>query len=169
MSDPAARSATPELARFAVADAPAVNAVALAAWSEYRAHVADFSRTAAVAAGLASLAGPVELTVARLGGELVGVVGYVPPRGARESLFPADWALIRMLSVAPAARGRGIGRALTEACLAAARRDGAETIGLHTSPVMAAALALYRSMGFVLERQIPDRNGIPYALYARRP
>jgi hypothetical protein len=46
-----------------------------------------------------------------------------------------------------------------------ARRDGAQTIGLHTSPVMSIALPMYLRMGFVHFRDIPNRNGLPYAVY----
>jgi hypothetical protein len=39
------------------------------------------------------------------------------------------------------------------------------TIGLHTTPVMRSALDLYLRMGFVLQKAIPDRFGVPYAVY----
>ena len=70
-----------------------------------------------------------------------------------------------MLVVDPAARGRGLGRRLTEECVARARRDGGGVIALHTSPAMAAALDLYLKMGFELKRPLPDRFGVPYGLY----
>jgi ribosomal protein S18 acetylase RimI-like enzyme len=70
-----------------------------------------------------------------------------------------------MLVVDPAARGTGIGRQLTEACIDRARRDGARLIALHTSPAMVVALAMYLKMGFVLERRVPDRFGVTYGVY----
>jgi ribosomal protein S18 acetylase RimI-like enzyme len=73
-----------------------------------------------------------------------------------------------MLVVDPRARGKGIGRSLTEACIERARRDGASAISLHTSPAMEAALALYLKMGFELERPVPDRFGVPYGVYLLR-
>lgn len=72
-----------------------------------------------------------------------------------------------MLVVDPAARGQGIGRRLTEACLDRGRRDGAEVIALHTSPAMDVALGLYLRMGFRLEKKVPDRFGVPYAVYLK--
>jgi ribosomal protein S18 acetylase RimI-like enzyme len=70
-----------------------------------------------------------------------------------------------MLVVAPQARGQGLGRSLTQACIDRARRDDAAAIALHTSPAMAVALALYLRMGFRLERRVPDRFGVPYGVY----
>ncbi len=117
-------------------------------------------------AGIASLASELELIVALEAGELVGLVGYAPPGAKREPLFPPEWGLVRLLSVRPAARGRGVGRGLTLECIARARRDGASVLGLHTSPAMKVALPLYQRLGFVLERSIPDRFGVPYAIYS---
>jgi ribosomal protein S18 acetylase RimI-like enzyme len=45
-------------------------------------------------------------------------------------------------------RGRGYGRATMLACLDAARKLGAETVGLHVFGHNAAARALYASLGF---------------------
>jgi ribosomal protein S18 acetylase RimI-like enzyme len=58
-------------------------------------------------------------------------------------------ANIRMLGVDPAARGRGAGRALLEACIAEARAQGKGAVTLHTTADMLAALRLYTSAGFV--------------------
>ncbi len=63
-------------------------------------------------------------------------------------------AHIRMVGVDPAARGRGIGRALMEACLAEARARGKTLVTLHTTKWMTAAQRMYESMGFV---RGPDR------------
>lgn len=65
-----------------------------------------------------------------------------------EGDLPADRANVRMLGVAPAARGRGAGRALMEGCLAEARENGKLEMTLKTTPRMEAAVALYESMGF---------------------
>jgi ribosomal protein S18 acetylase RimI-like enzyme len=70
-----------------------------------------------------------------------------------------------MLVVEPAARGRGIGRRLTEACITRAKCDGASVIALHTSPAMQVALAMYLKMGFELQRHVPDRFGVSYGVY----
>jgi ribosomal protein S18 acetylase RimI-like enzyme len=70
-----------------------------------------------------------------------------------------------MLVVDPAARGRGVGRALMEECCRRARRDGSRVLALHTSPIMTAALAMYRKMGFVFQRDAPPISGVPSAVY----
>ncbi len=147
------------------ADGDAINAVALAAWREYATVFDTWDRLAGRLGSLAELAGELELIVGELDGTVAGVVGYAPPGAPREPMFPNDWGIVRLLSVAPAARGRGLGRRLSEECIRRARRDGATAIGLHTSPAMTVALPLYLRLGFVLERAIPDRNGVPYALY----
>ena len=73
-----------------------------------------------------------------------------------------------MLVVDPAARGRGLGRMLTEECMRRARRDGAEMIALHTSPIMQVALAMYLRLGFVPLRDSPPIFGVPYRIYLKR-
>jgi ribosomal protein S18 acetylase RimI-like enzyme len=47
------------------------------------------------------------------------------------------------------ARGRGIGEALTWACLESAREAGAPYVGLTSNPSRVAANRLYQKMGFV--------------------
>ena len=54
----------------------------------------------------------------------------------------------RMLATAPAAQGRGVGEALTEACVARARRESAPGVALHTTDMMQAAQRLYRRLDF---------------------
>ena len=52
------------------------------------------------------------------------------------------------LYVKPARRGRGLGRALMEAALGAARERGAHTMDLGTDETDTAARRLYESLGF---------------------
>lgn len=63
--------------------------------------------------------------------------------------------MIRVLAIAPAARGHGIARALTDECLRRARSDGAPAVGLRTAEAMTAARALYESVGFTVQREFP--------------
>ncbi len=150
------------------ADADAVNQVALAAFAEYRPAVADWEGLAAAVARTADLAAAGELIVAEGAGAVLGAVVYLGPGRDKPAIFRPEWSAIRMLVVDPAARGRGVGRALTEACVRRAERDGAELVALHTSPVMGVALAMYLRMGFVLEREAPPARGLPYAVYVKR-
>src|ERR1700744_1589699 len=153
------------LREFRADDAAAVNRVALAAWDQYREVFSDWARSEAIFANVARLADKAELLVAEKEGSIVGCVLYVSPGREREAIYESTWSIIRALSVHPGARGQGIGRRLSEACIERARRDGAKVIGVHTSPGMRVALPLYLRLGFVHYRDIPDRNGLPYAVY----
>ncbi|WP_211103959.1 GNAT family N-acetyltransferase [Skermanella pratensis] len=77
--------------------------------------------------------------LARQDGEAVGVVGLAPSAGGCE---------MRRLYVRDDRRGDGLGRRLCEAALDEARRRGYTGMHLETLPSMAAAQALYRSLGF---------------------
>ncbi len=82
-------------------------------------------------------------------GELLGGVTYVsgPNDPYSEELTEGE-AGMRMLAVDPARHGRGVGRALTEACIECARSDGRRRLVLHTGDWMPAAKHLYESLGF---------------------
>lgn len=66
---------------------------------------------------------------------------------------------VKRLYVAPSARGLGLGRALIEALAAEAQRLGYSEMKLDTLPEMAAAIALYRKLGFA---PIPPYGSHPY-------
>jgi ribosomal protein S18 acetylase RimI-like enzyme len=57
-------------------------------------------------------------------------------------------AHIRMLGVAPEARGRGIGPALMAACEARARTAAKDIMRLHTTPKMTTAQRMYATLGY---------------------
>ena len=82
-------------------------------------------------------------------GELLGGVTYVsgPDDPYSEELAEGE-AGMRMLAVDPQCHGRGVGRALTEACISRARTDGRVRFVLHTGDWMASAKHLYESIGF---------------------
>jgi len=68
--------------------------------------------------------------------------------------LPPDEAEIRMLGVDPDQRGRGVARALMDACFAWAAKAGKTRMRLHTTQRMKAAQAMYEAMGF---QRLPDR------------
>lgn len=73
-----------------------------------------------------------------------------------------DASGIRLLGVDPAVRGRGVGKALTHACLDLARDQGHAQVVLHTTQSMTSAWRLYQGLGFL---RSPDldfmQEGLP--------
>jgi GNAT superfamily N-acetyltransferase len=92
-----------------------------------------------------------EVLAAELDGGVVGTITFY--RDARDEgmpvLFPDGTAGIRATAVDPVARGRGIGRAMVEACIDRATDAGATGVGLHTATFMVAAVTVYERCGFV--------------------
>lgn len=154
---------------YSKVDAEAVNAVALAAFAQYEGVYSDWETLTRAVGAMAALAESGRIFVAEdPAGKIVGAVAYVGPNsGPRAEFFEPEWPIVRMLVVDPAARGKGIGRRLTQACIDRALSDGAAAIALHTSPAMEVALALYLRMGFRLAKRVPDRFGLPYAVYLK--
>jgi ribosomal protein S18 acetylase RimI-like enzyme len=98
--------------------------------------------------------GHATLILAEERARIVGAVTYYPDGSGDANVdWPREWAVIRLLAVHPEARGRGIGRLLTEECIRRARAGGARAVGLHTTVFMAVARAMYERMGFV---RVPD-------------
>ena len=56
---------------------------------------------------------------------------------------------LRKMYLRPAARGRGVGQQLFDACLAFVKRHGGERVVLDTTDQMTAAIAFYERNGFV--------------------
>jgi ribosomal protein S18 acetylase RimI-like enzyme len=88
-------------------------------------------------------------------GRLLGTATFVPGPGPYHEGDFGDVASMRMLAVAPAAQGRGVGRALVAECIARTRAGGRTGIALYTRPFMTAAHRLYESLGF---RRVPERD-----------
>mgnify|MGYP001615023020 FL=1 len=91
-----------------------------------------------------------ELLIAEEAGRIVGAVTFYPD-GSRSAVegWPPTWAGVRLLAVHPDARGRGVGEALMRECMARSRKRGVNTLGLHTTRIMAVAQRMYERMGFV--------------------
>jgi ribosomal protein S18 acetylase RimI-like enzyme len=101
-----------------------------------------------------------ELLVAvdEVSGEVLGTVAFVVPGSAYAEVSREGEGEFRMLAVSPAARGRGIGEALVEACLERARRHGFAAVVISTVWDMRAAHRLYARMGF---HRAPERDWWP--------
>lgn len=89
---------------------------------------------------------------------ILGTVTYVAPGTPFAELAGADEAEVRMLAVAPEARGAGVGRLLSEACIARARAEGWSAVALSSGSWMEAAHRLYARLGFV---RTPERDWSP--------
>jgi GNAT superfamily N-acetyltransferase len=147
------------------ADAVTLNEVALSAFLQLETFYSDWTAMASGVARMSELSGAVEIIVAEVAGRIVVGVAYVGTDKPKSPIFDPGWPVIRMLVVAPPARGKGLGRRLTEACVLRAHRDGAPLIALHTTPIMEVALAMYLRLGFVRLRETPPIYGVPYSVY----
>jgi ribosomal protein S18 acetylase RimI-like enzyme len=92
------------------------------------------------------------ILVALRHGEVVGTAAVIP-HGAGEME-------LAKVTVARSARGAGVGRRLTEACVVEARARDAQRLVLVSSSKLGTALRLYESMGFVHK---PLPSAVPYA------
>ena len=109
-------------------------------WEEYVAELADVE----------GRADRTEVFVAVDEGRILGCVTLELDQtvGDDDDELPPDVSCIRMLGVDPAARGRGIGRALVEACIQRSREAGKRVVTLRTTSRMKVAQSLYSSMRF---------------------
>jgi ribosomal protein S18 acetylase RimI-like enzyme len=89
-------------------------------------------------------------------GAILGTV-WTPRPGARLSPLALEDELdFRLLAVAPDARGRGIGTALTEHVVGLGRIRGVKRVVMNSGGTMFAAHRLYARLGF---ERLPEREG----------
>lgn len=81
--------------------------------------------------------------VAEINGEVLGGGGIFPTQG-----LPADTVELVKLYLLPAARGRGVGKALINECRQAARAAGYARLYLETTDELTQAIPLYERLGF---------------------
>jgi len=91
-------------------------------------------------------------------GTVLGSVTLVRPGSKYSEVSREGEIEFRMLAVAPAASGRGIGAALTGAVVDRARELGAVRVVLCSLDIMATAHRMYERLGFT---RIPERDWSP--------
>nr|WP_245602161.1 GNAT family N-acetyltransferase [Peribacillus kribbensis] len=101
-----------------------------------------------------------ERIVAVLDGEIAGSVILFPAKSDAYEGFAKeqDYPEIRMLAVAPLARGKGAASALVKECISRAEQQGYSAIGLHTGAFMESAIQLYEKLGFI---RVPELDFEP--------
>ena len=145
-------------------DRAAIQDVTILAYQEYASLMSTYweGYRQSILATLAQVK-PAEQFVAEQDGAVVGTVLLYPagtvfttPAGDSVTL---TWPEVRLLAVAPAARGQGIGAALMRECLRRARQSGAAVITLHTTDIMQVAMNMYERMGFVRTPELDFHPG----------
>lgn len=95
----------------------------------------------------------VDILIATNKGEILGAVVYIndlSEYGANIDLSnEKDSAAFRLLAVSTQARGLGIGKLLTNACLEKAKLIGLKQMIIHTTDSMKVAWGMYEKMGFI--------------------
>ncbi len=137
----------------------AVRQLTLAAYEEFSALMPSpvWTSYREAIAGTFNTPGPSEHIVALLEDRLVGSVLLYPAsvdaygRPASQAGYPE----VRLLAVAPGARGLGVGKELMLECERRARLAGAADIGLHTTDFMQTAMKMYEQMDYV---RVPDTD-----------
>src|SRR2546427_277054 len=132
-------------------DRDRIREVPLAAYQESAAQMPEFGEgyRQNIVATLARVE-PAEQIVAERDDTIVGTILLYPPRRVRppggESM-EMPWPEVRLLAVAPAARGQGIGAALMQECVRRARAAGTGALVLHTARLMGTGIRTYGGSG----------------------
>jgi GNAT superfamily N-acetyltransferase len=134
-------------------DRDAIQAVTLAAYLEYAAtipaHWEGYRQS--IVATLAAAVPGTQIVVLD-DDRVVGAVLLYPAGASIEkpggTTLTLTWPEVRLLAVAPSARGRGVGAALMNECIHRAWSAGATALTLHTTDLMQAAMRLYERLGF---------------------
>lgn len=101
----------------------------------------------------------VQFLVARLDGRAVGCIALVDL---------LHYGEIKRLYVDSRAQGHGIGRRLVEEAETAARDLGLRVLRLETGPELAAALTLYKALGYAECAAFGDYAPLPCSLFLEK-
>jgi len=112
----------------------------------------------------------VRFLVARWQGKAVGCGALVIGDGGMSDGVMGDsrTAEVKRVVVDPAARGRGIGRALMRELETIAKAEGIRFIQLETGPDSTEALRLYRACGYRERGPFGKYGPSPYSLFMER-
>jgi len=99
-----------------------------------------------------------EVVVAVEDGVLLGSITSCPAGSPWKELAAEGEGEFRLLAVAGAARGRGVGEALIRECLARSQAAGDRGMALSTMATMTAAHRIYERLGF---RRSPEEDWWP--------
>jgi GNAT superfamily N-acetyltransferase len=140
-------------------DRDAIREVTLAAYEEYAVLMPGFwdGYRQNIIVSLDEVGSAEQLVAEHHDGAIVGTTLLYPPRRmkiSRSDSLDMPWPEVRLLAVAPLARGRGVGAALMQECVRRVRKTGGRVLSLHTTDMMHAALRLYERMGFVRALEI---------------
>jgi GNAT superfamily N-acetyltransferase len=128
-------------------------ALTLAAYAEYEASMGDHWEDYQQGLRTRFDGGVATPIVAERDGELVGSVLLYPAGSSAPapdgSIIDFPEPEVGLLSVPPALRGQGIGRALMDECARRARAASADVLTLHTMDMMLGAMEMYERIGFV--------------------
>ncbi len=89
--------------------------------------------------------------VAELNGEIMGGSGIYPTAG-----LPEGTCELVKFYLAPAARGKGVGKELLQKCIEAAKETGYKKMYLETMPELTIAIPMYEKYGFTY---LPSAQG----------
>lgn len=109
------------------------------------------------AVAVRALTSQVWVAVDQVTNDLCGTVTLPLPGRVLSGVARPGECDVRMLAVAHAARGRGIGRLLMRHAIDTARERGATRLVLNTTTEMIGAYKLYERMGFVQLREREQR------------
>ncbi|NVK21994.1 MAG: GNAT family N-acetyltransferase [Kangiellaceae bacterium] len=124
------------------------------AYYQMLANIGDFSKKAGVS-----------LLIALHNEKLVGGVVYFADMSQYGSGGLAtkekNTAGFRLLGVSPKARGLGVGKALSQACIDLAKEQGHTKLAIHTTQAMQTAWGMYQKLGFVRYPKLDfDQQGL---------
>ena len=140
------------LRRATAADVPRLTELVEAAYGHYVERIGRLPRP--MTDDYANVVRDFEVTVAELGGEIVGLLAL----GINDEGFVVD-----NVAVDPSHQGSGVGRTLLELAEAEARRAGFDSLYLYTHEKATENLALYSRIGYVeYDRRLHGEDRIVY-------